>query len=82
MPRDAVIIGAGHNGLVAAALLGRAGLKPLVLVRDRMPANRAKQTLLLLRLVLHARADLLLLRKRALSIEQQQAGVHELHTIP
>ena len=31
--RDVVIIGAGHNGLVAAALLARAGLKPLVLER-------------------------------------------------
>jgi phytoene dehydrogenase-like protein len=31
MMRDVVIIGGGHNGLVAAALLGKAGLKPLVL---------------------------------------------------
>jgi phytoene dehydrogenase-like protein len=31
--RDAVIIGAGHNGLVAAALLAKAGLKPLVVER-------------------------------------------------
>jgi len=30
---DVVIIGGGHNGLVAAALLARAGLKPLVLER-------------------------------------------------
>ncbi len=34
---DVVIIGAGHNALVAAALLGRAGMKPLVLERaDRV----------------------------------------------
>jgi phytoene dehydrogenase-like protein len=32
--RDAVIIGGGHNGLVTAALLAKAGLKPLVLERS------------------------------------------------
>ncbi|WP_289465351.1 FAD-dependent oxidoreductase, partial [Klebsiella pneumoniae] len=31
--RDVIIIGGGHNGLVAAAFLARAGLKPLVLER-------------------------------------------------
>ena len=31
--RDVVIIGGGHNGLVAAALLARAGLRPLVVER-------------------------------------------------
>src|SRR4030081_2758880 len=31
MQRDAVIIGGGHNGLVAAAFLAKAGLHPLVL---------------------------------------------------
>lgn len=31
--RDVVIVGGGHNGLVAAAYLGRAGLRPLVLER-------------------------------------------------
>src|SRR5579871_1273419 len=30
---DAIIIGAGHNGLVCAAYLARNGLKPLVLER-------------------------------------------------
>src|SRR5947207_8268578 len=32
-PRDIIIIGAGHNGLVAAYYLANAGLKPLVLER-------------------------------------------------
>jgi phytoene dehydrogenase-like protein len=37
MQRDVVIIGAGVNGLVAAAFLAKAGLKPLVLERlDRV----------------------------------------------
>jgi len=39
--RDVVIIGAGHNGLVAAALLARSGLKPLVLERRAVVGGAA-----------------------------------------
>src|SRR5579862_5398705 len=35
-PYDAIIIGGGHNGLVTAAYLGRAGRKTLVLERREM----------------------------------------------
>jgi phytoene dehydrogenase-like protein len=38
---DAIIIGAGHNGLVCAAYLARAGLKPLVLERRPMIGGAA-----------------------------------------
>ena len=41
--RDAVIIGAGHNALVAAFYLGRAGLHPLILER-RPTAGGAAST--------------------------------------
>ena len=36
---DAVVIGAGHNGLVAGAYLGRAGLRTLVLERRDRPGG-------------------------------------------
>jgi phytoene dehydrogenase-like protein len=38
---DAVVIGGGHNGLVAAAYLGRAGLKVLVLERRHVLGGAA-----------------------------------------
>ena len=36
-----VIVGAGHNGLVAACYLARAGLKPLVLERRNVVGGAA-----------------------------------------
>ena len=41
MKADVVIIGGGHNGLVAAALLARGGLKPLVLERREVLGGAA-----------------------------------------
>ena len=38
---DAVIIGGGHNGLVSAAYLARAGLKTLVLERRHVLGGAA-----------------------------------------
>jgi phytoene dehydrogenase-like protein len=38
---DAIIIGAGHNGLVCAAYLARSGLKPLVLERREIIGGAA-----------------------------------------
>ena len=32
-PRDVIIIGGGHNGLITAFYLAKAGFKPLVLER-------------------------------------------------
>jgi len=39
--RDVVIIGGGHNGLVAAFYLAKAGFKPLVLERRSQPGGAA-----------------------------------------
>ncbi|HET8647310.1 MAG TPA: FAD-dependent oxidoreductase, partial [Vicinamibacteria bacterium] len=39
--RDAVIVGGGHNGLVAAGLLAKAGLKVLVLERREVVGGAA-----------------------------------------
>ena len=41
MARDVIIIGGGHNGLVAAFYLAKAGLKPLVLERREMVGGGA-----------------------------------------
>jgi phytoene dehydrogenase-like protein len=37
---DAVIVGAGHNGLTAAAYLARAGLSVLILERREIVGGR------------------------------------------
>src|SRR5579875_1869789 len=44
LPRraDAVVIGAGHNGLMAATLLARAGLQVLVVERDTVVGGAAR----------------------------------------
>lgn len=39
--RDAVIVGGGHNGLVAAAYMAKAGLRPLVLERREVVGGAA-----------------------------------------
>ncbi|MFN2385771.1 MAG: phytoene desaturase family protein [Thermoanaerobaculia bacterium] len=39
--QDAVIVGGGHNGLVAAAYMARAGLRPLVLERREVVGGAA-----------------------------------------
>src|ERR1700740_2738735 len=39
--RDAVIIGGGHNGLIAAFYLAKAGFKPLVLARSAQVGGAA-----------------------------------------
>lgn len=38
-PHDVVVVGAGHNGLVAAALLARSGLDVAVVERDTVPGG-------------------------------------------
>lgn len=40
-PRDVVLIGAGHNALIAAFYLAKAGLKPLVLEQRGVPGGAA-----------------------------------------
>ena len=37
---DAIVVGAGHNGLVAATLLAREGYRVLVLERSMRPGGR------------------------------------------
>src|SRR5438270_9650165 len=39
--RDVVIVGGGHNGLVTAFYLAKAGFKPLVLERRAQPGGAA-----------------------------------------
>jgi phytoene dehydrogenase-like protein len=40
-PRDVIVIGGGHNGLVAAFYLAKAGFKPLIIERRDKPGGAA-----------------------------------------
>ena len=43
MAHDIVILGGGHNGLVTAFYLARAGFRPLVLERRGQPGGAAQE---------------------------------------
>ena len=47
---DVIIVGAGIGGLGVAGLLGRKGIKTLVLEKSKMPGGRAKTRELEIRL--------------------------------
>ena len=56
MKYDAIIVGAGHNGLTAACFMARAGLKTVIIEKEDQPVADARLDLFQLFLCLFAAA--------------------------